>query len=60
MMIRRILFVLLVAAALTSPARAKDELVVGMEQEAIKLVDVVHGERSVDLAETNKREGSKA
>jgi hypothetical protein len=31
-----------------------------MEQEAIKLVDVVHGERSVDLAESNKREGSKA
>ena len=40
--------------------RRVDELVVGMEQEAIKLVDVVHGERSVDLAESNKREGSKA
>ena len=38
-----------------------DELVVGMEQEAIKLVDVVHGERTVDLAEgVSKREGSKA
>ncbi|MBY0322384.1 MAG: peptide ABC transporter substrate-binding protein [Reyranella sp.] len=31
-MIRRILFVLLALAALTSPARAKDELVVGMTQ----------------------------
>ena len=31
-----------------------------MEQEAIKLVDVVHGDRTVDLAEGSKREGGKA
>jgi biopolymer transport protein ExbB len=28
-----------------------DELVVGMEQEAIKLVEVVQGDRDVDLTE---------
>jgi biopolymer transport protein ExbB len=40
-----------------------DELVVGMEQEAIKLVEVVQGDRNVDLAETpasSKREVKKA
>lgn len=31
--------------------RRVDELVVGMEQEAIKLVEVVQGDRDVDLAE---------
>ena len=31
--------------------RRIDELVVGMEQEAIKLVEVVQGDRDVDLAE---------
>ena len=31
--------------------RRIDELVVGMEQEAIKLVEVVQGDREVDLAE---------
>ena len=30
-----------------------DELVVGMEQEAIKLVEVVQGDRDVDLVEIN-------
>ena len=30
--------------------RRIDELVVGMEQEAIKLVEVVQGDRDVDLA----------
>ncbi len=31
--------------------RRVDELVVGMEQEAIKLVEVVHGDRDVDFSE---------
>ncbi|CAM5586881.1 Biopolymer transporter ExbB OS=Stutzerimonas stutzeri OX=316 GN=CXK95_12760 PE=3 SV=1 [Stutzerimonas stutzeri] len=31
--------------------RRVDELVVGMEQEAIKLVEVVQGDRDVDLDE---------
>jgi biopolymer transport protein ExbB len=31
--------------------RRVDELVVGMEQEAIKLVEVVQGDRDVDLGE---------
>jgi biopolymer transport protein ExbB len=31
--------------------RRVDELVVGMEQEAIKLVEVVQGDRDVDFAE---------
>ena len=31
--------------------RRIDELVVGMEQEAIKLVEVVQGDRDVDLVE---------
>lgn len=34
--------------------RRIDELVVGMEQEAIKLVEVVQGDRDVDLAEGKK------
>ena len=29
--------------------RRVDELVVGMEQEAIKLVEVVHGDREIDV-----------
>ena len=43
--------------------RRVDELVIGMEQEAIKLVEVVQGDRNVDLAETpasSKREVKKA
>ena len=41
--------------------RRVDELVIGMEQEAIKLVEVVQGDRNVDLAdESGKREGRKA
>jgi biopolymer transport protein ExbB len=43
--------------------RRVDELVMGMEQEAIKLVEVVQGDRNVDLAETpapSKREVKKA
>jgi biopolymer transport protein ExbB len=32
--------------------RRIDELVVGMEQEAIKLVEVVQGDRDVDLGNT--------
>ncbi|TBU77277.1 MotA/TolQ/ExbB proton channel family protein [Phytopseudomonas daroniae] len=40
--------------------RRIDELVVGMEQEAIKLVEMVQGERDVDLAEEPKpAKGSK-
>ncbi|TBU93355.1 MotA/TolQ/ExbB proton channel family protein [Phytopseudomonas dryadis] len=40
--------------------RRVDELVVGMEQEAIKLVEMVQGERDVDLAEAPKpSKGSK-
>jgi len=40
--------------------RRVDELVVGMEQEAIKLVEMVQGERDVDLAEEPKpAKGSK-
>ena len=35
--------------------RRVDELVVGMEQEAIRLVEVVQGDRDVDLAEGGKR-----
>ncbi|MBV2131326.1 MotA/TolQ/ExbB proton channel family protein [Pseudomonas sp. MAP12] len=35
--------------------RRVDELVVGMEQEAIRLVEVVQGDRDVDLAEGDKR-----
>jgi len=31
--------------------RRVDELVVGMEQEAIKLVEVVQGDRDVDMPE---------
>ena len=31
--------------------RRVDELVVGMEQEAIKLVEMVQGDRDVDLGE---------
>lgn len=34
--------------------RRVDELVVGMEQEAIKLVEVVQGEREVELSEDGK------
>ncbi len=44
--------------------RRVDELVVGMEQEAIKLVEVVQGDRDVDLstgaAPVAKKEGKKA
>ncbi|MCC6077237.1 MotA/TolQ/ExbB proton channel family protein [Pseudomonas sp. GCM10022188] len=35
--------------------RRVDELVVGMEQEAIRLVEVVQGDREVDLGEGGKR-----
>ena len=35
--------------------RRVDELVVGMEQEAIRLVEVVQGDRDVDLGEGGKR-----
>lgn len=35
--------------------RRVDELVVGMEQEAIRLVEVVQGDRDVDLTEGGKR-----
>lgn len=35
--------------------RRVDELVVGMEQEAIRLVEVVQGDRDVDLSGGNKR-----
>jgi biopolymer transport protein ExbB len=31
--------------------RRVDELVVGMEQEAVKLVDILHGDREVDVRE---------
>ncbi len=46
--------------------RRVDELVVGMEQEAIKLVEVLQGERDVDMGESlevakkDKKEGKKA
>ncbi|MOA32015.1 Biopolymer transport protein ExbB [compost metagenome] len=48
--------------------RRVDELVVGMEQEAIKLVEVVQGDRDVDLADMpapvakaeTRKEGRKA
>src|SRR5690606_32866727 len=44
--------------------RRVDELVVGMEQEAIKLVEVVQGDRDVDLgngaAKETRKEGKKA
>ena len=46
--------------------RRVDELVVGMEQEAIKLVEVLQGDRDVDMGESpeatkkDKKEGRKA
>ena len=40
--------------------RRVDELVVGMEQEAIKLVEVVQGDREVDLGEAPASEPRKA
>ncbi|MBB6340898.1 biopolymer transport protein ExbB [Pseudomonas fluvialis] len=46
--------------------RRVDELVVGMEQEAIKLVEVLQGDRDVDMGESSeaakkdKKEGKKA
>jgi biopolymer transport protein ExbB len=48
--------------------RRVDELVVGMEQEAIKLVEVVQGDRDVDLTDMpapvakveTRKEGRKA
>ena len=46
--------------------RRVDELVVGMEQEAIKLVEVLQGDRDVDMGESpeatkkDKKEGKKA
>lgn len=46
--------------------RRVDELVVGMEQEAIKLVEVLQGDRDVDMSESpeatkkDKKEGKKA